>query len=172
MAIVGGLRVRLIYDSLYNEIERALSELGWFDSGREHLPVSFISQPVDDKEGIDLNTLVLLGEDQFDNEEEMGSSFAEHRRQFFLDFYGESQPLGEHVIFDCRDILEGRMPSVSRDGPVFTLRDYTTLGAPTFGTAEIEFVNVDRAHNINYPWQKNWYSCSFTVVDYYGNEDD
>lgn len=172
MAIVGGLRTRLIYDSIYNMLNTSLTSLGWFAAGRQHLPINFITTPVDDKEPVPLNTLVLLGEDQFGFYDEMGSDWSEHRRNFFLDFYAESNALGEHLIFDCKDILEGRMPSISRTDPIVVCYDYTQVADPEFARVEIENVDVDRAHNIQYAWQKHWYSCAFTVVDYYGNEND
>jgi hypothetical protein len=170
MVVVGGTRVRIVYDSIYNEINRALTALGWFDAGREHLPITFRTLPVDDETGVPPNTLVLVSEDEFFNESELGSPYGEHTRQYYLDFYAESQPLGEHVIFDCRDILEGRMASIGRDGPVIPLMNYSIATPVEIGTLDVEFVQVDRGHLFQYPWQKFWYSCSFTILDYYGNE--
>lgn len=173
MTIVGGLRIRLLYDSLYNEIERALTALGWFDSGRRHLPINFIDEPIDESEEVSFNTLVLYAEDGDSLQEEMGSALAEHRRTFYLDFYAENTAVGEHMIFDLQAMLEGRMPSISRDTNYFTVYDYRQATPPAIATAEIgEDVIVDRAVVYNYPWQKNWFSCQFTVSDFYGTEND
>lgn len=173
MTIVGGLRVRLLYDSLFNEIERALTELGWFDSGRSHLPVTFINEPVDEKDEVQFNTLVLFAEDGVSTQEEMGSDLSDHNRTFYLDFYAENMSVGEHLIFDCQAILEGRMRSVGRTSHYFEIYDYTQATPPVIASGEIgEDVIVDRSSQYNYPWEKYWYSCQFTVSDYWGNEDD
>ncbi len=170
MVQVGGLRVRLVFDSLYNMINDSLTSLGWFDGGREHLPIQFLAEPVDEDTEIPLNTLVLSGEDIFTADLEMGGPYAQHTRSFFVDFYAEGHSLGEHVIFDIRDILQGRMASIGRTGPVFTIFDYTLGGPPTIGVGDINDVFVDRAHVLTKPWQKHWWSCAFTVDDAYGNE--
>lgn len=173
MTIVGGLRIRLVYDSLFNELERALTELGWFDSGRSHLPINFINEPVMDDDEVPFNTLVLFAEDGDTLQEEMGSDLSQHRRTFYLDFYAENISVGEHLIFDCQAILEGRMRSVGRTDHFFDVYDYTQATPPVIASAEIlESVDVDRAITYNQPWQRNWYSAQFVVVDYYGNEDD
>ncbi len=171
--IVGGTRVRAVFDSVYNEVNTALAALGWFDSGRQHSDIVFRTEPYADKEEVPLNTLILVsGDSRVNQSVELGSDYSEHRRDFFLDFYAESQSLGEHVTFDIRDLLEGRMPSISRSEPEIDLYDYSQA-TPTFIRAlEVEFVDVDRAHNFAFPWQKHWYSVSFTTVDCYGNEDD
>jgi hypothetical protein len=84
MTIVGGLRTRLTFDSVYNMIEDSLTSLGWFDGGRQHLPLNFISEPVREEDEVQLNTLVLTAEDGGSSEVEIGSNFAEHRRSFYL----------------------------------------------------------------------------------------
>lgn len=170
MAPVGGLRVRLVFDSLYSMLNTALTDLGWFDVGRAHDPITFRSEPVDDKEEIQLNTLVLTGEDVFTTDLEMGGPRAEHVRDFYLDIYAENNALGQHVIFDLRDILQGRMPSIGRTGPVFDIFDYTQDPVVKIGSGDIDRVFVDRAPASGEEWRKNWWSLAFIVTDYYGNE--
>jgi len=170
--LVGGLRVRLAFSSLYNMLNTSLTSLGWFDAGREHLPITFLGEPVDDENEVPINTLVLTGESVFTSDIELGSARSEFSRQFYLDFYAESHALGEHLAFDLRDILEGRMASIGRTGPVVSLYDYTiTPTPPVFSVAEIESVFVDRAlPGGAASWKKNWWSLSFRVVDYYTDE--
>ena len=165
MAIVGGLRQRLNFDSTKNEIERALTALGWFDGGRGHLPIQFVTEPVDDRTEVPLNTLVLAAENLSEFEFELGSLYSEHSRTFYCDFYAENQSVGEHFVFDLKDILQGRMPSVSRDGPVIEVFDYTQATPPVIHVLQIENVFVDRAHRFSYPWEKYWWSIVFTGVD-------
>ena len=170
--IVGGLRQRLNFDSIKNEIERALTSIGWFDGGRSHQALNFITGPVDDRTEVPLNTLVLAAENMNDTFIEIGSDYSEHRRTFFVDLYAESQSLGEHLIYDIRDILEGRMPSHGRSGPLIDVYDYQQATPPVIHTLELEFITVDRGHTFSFPWQKFWWSAMFTAVDCYGNEDD
>lgn len=172
MTIVGGLRARLIFDSVYNMINDSLDALGWFDAGREHLPLNFRTEPIQEDDEVQLNTLVLFAEDAGNYGIEMGSNLAEHRRNFFLDFYAEGHALGEHVIYDVRDIIQGRMPSISRTGPTCPVYNYTvTPNPPQIATVEFEYVTVDRAHVMVKPWERFWWSCAFTVLDHYGDED-
>lgn len=171
--IVGGLRARLVYDSTKNEIERALGQIGWFDAGRQHLPINFLALPVDDSEEIQLNTLVLVAGNAVNPEGlELGSDYSAHKRVYYLDFYAENQSIGEHLIFDCKAILEGRMPSISRGAPIVQIYDYTQATPPVIATVEIDNVETDKGHVFNYPYQKFWYSCMFEIVDAYGNEND
>jgi len=171
--LVGGTRIRAVFDSVYNEVNRALTALGWFDAGRQHSDIVFKTEPYPDKEEIPLNTIILVTSDaRVIRSLELGTDFSEHRRDFFLDFYAESQSLGEHVAFDIKDILEGRMPSIGRSEPEIDLFDYSQATPVVIRPMEIEFVDVDRAHNFAFPWQKHWYSISFTIVDCYGNEND
>ncbi len=173
MAIVGGLRTRLIFDSIYNMINDSLTSLGWFDAGREHLPVSFISEPLDHEAEVALNTLALSADNAVSFDIEMGSNYSEHRRVFFLDFYAESHSLGEHFAYDLRDLLEGRMPSIGRSAPIVAVYDYRTQPTPPqIATVHLDFVSVERANDFVKPWQKNWWSIAFTVTDYYGDEND
>lgn len=170
--IVGGLRARLIYDSIKIEIERSITALGWFDAGRQHSPVTFVAIPVDDSQEVAFNTLSLAtGDMPVSTPLELGSDYSEYRRSYYLDFYAESQSIGEHLTFDCKDILEGRMPSISRSAPTIEVYDYTQATPPVIATVEIEQVSVDRGNVFNFPWQKFWYQCSFEVVDAYWNEN-
>jgi hypothetical protein len=171
MTIVGGLRTRLVFDSTFNMIEDSLTSLGWFDAGRQHLPLTFISEPVREEDEVQLNTLVLTAEDGRSVPLEMGSNLSEHNRTFYVDFYAESNSLGEDLIFDVRDILEGRMTSIGRVAPTIPIYDYrTTPDPPLINTAHIEFVSVDRGVQYVKPWQRNWWSIIFLITDTYGSD--
>jgi hypothetical protein len=76
-------------------------------------------------------------------------------------------------IYDVRDILEGRMPSIGRVAPIIPIYDYrTTPTPPLISTAHIDFVSVDRGVQYVKPWQRNWWSVVFLLSDTYGDEDD
>jgi hypothetical protein len=170
---VGGFRARLVLDNLYNMLYSSLDELGWFDSAREHKPINFTPDPVDEEATeVPINTLALSDEDLDSEDEEMGSNYASHSWTFYVDFYAENRSLGVHLINDVKAILEGRMPSISRTYPVLEIVDLSQTPAVSIGTCEIEDVVVDKGRGFPNGWQKYWYTCRFTVVDFYGNEND
>lgn len=169
---VGGLRARLLKDSLYNMINDAMAAIGWFDTGRQHMSVTFRTSPVDDNEEIVFNTIALTDGDIDDIDIELGSLLAEHRWTFYVDCYAENNSLGLQISHDVKAILEGRMPSVGRDNPSFSIYDYRTATPTQFGVAEIENVMVDRAQNFPQPFKRYWYSVALSVIDTYGSEDD
>ena len=153
-------------------IRAALTDLGWFDTGRAHLPVLFVAETVDPMTEVTLNTLALADEDISDFELEMGSLLSEHRWTFWVDFYAENKSIGIELIGDVRAILEGRLSSIDRGRPIFQVYDYDQATPTVIFTCEIEDVSVDRARDFPNPWQKNWYSCVFEIVDSYGRSDD
>jgi len=171
MAIVGGLRARLIRESLYHMIDNALTALGWYDSGRPHEPIDFKSYPVDWNEEIALNTLSLADEDMTDREDELGSSLTENRWVFYVDFFGENDALALQLVRDIRDICGGRFPSIGRTGSTFTVYDYRQATPPALFSCDIEDIETDRARNFPQSWLKHWQTCRLTVIDHYADED-
>lgn len=175
MTIVGGLRQRLIYDSLFYEIERILDALGYLTagpSGSSFIPVTLLNEPVDDRTEVPLNTCVLVGEDKRSDPWEMGSNYAEHVRTFYVDLYAQSLSVGEQIIFDLEAALEGRMSSIGRGSASFEIYDYTQATPPVIAVGQIEDVSTDRGRSFSYPWEKYWWSIQFQVIDKYGDEDD
>lgn len=168
--ITGGLRLRLIRESLFAMIEDALDQLDWFDGTRPHLPVTFLSKNLNHDVQIDPNTGALTDENMASDEVELGSLMAEHRWIFYVDFFAESDALGLHFIGDVKGILEGRMNSIGRDDPSFTVYDYRQATPPSIATCQIEDVTTDRAHGFLKPWLEHWYAAQFTVLDYYADE--
>lgn len=168
--IVGGIRARLIYDSIYYWTYEALEALGWFDSGRKHGAIRFDGGSVDADEEIPLNTLALTDEDLWELEAELGSNMSENRWTFYLDFFAESDVLGKEMVHDLRDILGGRMSSIGRDKAHVPVYDYR-LATPTIQFyVDIEDLVVDRARDFPKPWQKHWFALRFDVVDSYTDE--
>lgn len=171
MGYVGGLRQRLIRDSLWHMLSDAIEDLGWLDSGRGHQPVDLRAYAVPLDEEIQLNTLALSDELLVESDDELGSVFAEHRWTFYVDFYAENEAIGTHMIHDVRSVVGGRMASIGRGDPSFVVYDYTQATPPELFTCEIEDVRVDRARDFPKPWQRYWFVCRFDVVDHYANED-
>lgn len=172
--ILGGLRSRLIDDSLYYVLKQALTALGWFNTGRQHKPIDFVNEardPVGLPE-IAINTLALSGENIANQSGELGSQFSEFTRNYYVDFFAESDALGKHLIGDIADLLLGRMASAGRSNPVIDVYDWRQATPTIQFRVEVDNVNIDRAHGFPHPWTRHWYSCQFTLTDFYGTEDD
>lgn len=167
---VGGLRARLIRESVYQETRSALTALGWFDAGRRHLPIAYLDEAVPNNVEVDFNTAALSDESQTQNEEELGSNLAEHRWTFYVDFYGESDALSTHFTHDLRDILAGRFNSIGRTTATIPVYDWTMATPPQIFTVGVEDIVLDRAHNIPTPRRAHWYAVRFDIVDNYADE--
>lgn len=172
MVIYGGLRDRMIEQALWDTITAGLSALGWFDAGRYHEPINFVARAVDATVEVPVNTLALSG-DPFDADLiELGSTLAEERRTFWVDFFAENDALGKHLIGDVRDLLRGRMPHVGRDRPILEVYDYTQGHSPTSGhppafVAELSNVQSESVRETTAAHKRSWFLCRFEVVHEY-----
>lgn len=172
--IVGGLRARLLKESLFHMLNDSLSALGWFDAGRQHQPVTFRAHAVEDDEQINVNMVALADEDLVSDDIELGSLLSEHRWTFYVDVYAENDSIGIHLSHDVKSILDGRMPSIGRRNSRFAIYDYTAVAATPIAIAyaDVEEVSVQKAHGFTKPWQKHWYSVPMLVIDTWADEDD
>lgn len=168
--IVGGLRARIIRDSLYHMLHDSLDALDWFDAGRRHRPIVFTGTSTDRQTEIALNTLVLSDDNLTETEYELGSNGIESTWTFYIDFYAEDDDVGKHLIHDVRDILGGRMSTIGRTYSNCPVYDYRMATPTIVFTVDLERIIVDRAHDFPKQWQKHWYACRFDVVDAYGDE--
>ena len=167
---VGGLRARLVHDSVFNMLRDALTALGWFAPSATHTPITFISEPLDPNVEVPLNTIAIADADDRGDDIEMGSLLQELRWQIFVDFFAENDAIGLHLIRDVKDVLEGRMPSIGRTGPFVNVYDYTLATPAVLFAVDIEDVFTDKGRDFPQPWLRNWRSCGFTVVDTYADE--
>jgi hypothetical protein len=169
--VVGGLRARLVRESLYRMIHTSLTSLDWFNTvNRKHLPVTFNSDPVKDVNSVPLNTAALTDFDSDDDESEMGSLMTEITWRFYVDIFAESEALGLHFARDVRDILQGRMASIGRTTPDFAVYDYQQATPPVLFYCQIEGVKVDRPENFTKPYDRFWYTVRFDIKDTYTDE--
>lgn len=172
MAYVGGLRARLIKDNFSNLVEGHLSSLGWFDSGRQHKDVQFITKHIDEDEEILPNVVSVVEEDVVSRPAELGSSFASHVWTYFVDIYAENHSVGLHLATDIKDILEGRFNSIGNDRDTFIVYDLTQATPSELFVCDIEGVQMDRVRIFNKPYQKHWWTIGCAIIDEYANEDD
>lgn len=165
---VGGIRARLIKDSMFYLVKNTLTELGWFDTSRQtHLPIQIRQDQVSSNVEIPLNTLVLVPEHQREDPAEMGSSMAEFRWTMYWDFYAESDAIGLHMIHDIKDILGGRMPSLGRSHAVLPVYDYQMATPVVVFSCDIEDLLDDRAIDFPKPWMEHWHTLRAVVIDAY-----
>jgi hypothetical protein len=169
-SVVGGLRARLIRDSIYQCIYDALDELGWFDAGRRHRPIIFTGASVANDEEIAWNTIALSDEDLTESDLEMGSTAVETRWAYYVDFYAEDDSIGKHLIHDVRDLLAGRMSSIGRAHARVEIYDYRMATPAPIFSVDLEHIEVSRAHDFPKAWQKHWYACRFDVIDAYDDD--
>jgi hypothetical protein len=153
-------------------VNDSLTILGWFDVGRKHTAITFIDSPVGNQTEIPLNTLALSDEDEIEHDDELGSQLAEHRWQFYIDFYAENNSVGLHLSRDVRDIVAGRFGSIGRNAPIVHVYDYTMATPAAIFTVEIENVVRDRAHDFPKKHLQHWYAVRFEIVDHYATDQD
>lgn len=168
----GGLRARLIRDSLYRMLGDSLDSLGWFDPNRDHAPINMVAKEVAFDEEIPLNTIAVSGETATLTDWEMGSGLQENRWIYYVDLYAEDDAIGTHLIYDVRDILAGKMSSIGRTAPTLTVWDYTLATPVSIFECEFASITVDRSHNSAKPFMKFWYSVQLAVLDYYADDQD
>lgn len=166
---LGGIRHRLIYDSVFLTTKSAMSQLGWLQARAGNGPVIMNPDPIDDQDdNVALNTLALADEGTRDTGWEIGSAVTEMTWTMAWDFFAESKTVGMQVAHDLRDILAGRMPSVGRTEATVQVMDYTQA-TPTFlFLVYLDNIRVDRAHGFPQPFRRWWYSVSFECIEEYG----
>lgn len=168
---VGGLRVRLIRDNLYYQLKAALMALHWFDVNRQYSPISFPSEEIDPIVEVKINTIGIADGGVTNVDQELGSLLTEKSLHFYIDVFAESDVLGRHLSGDIEDILEGRFPSIGRNGPILNIFDYSIATPTVIFTCQIENVAVDKAQMVTNAWQKHWFACHVTITDTYANEN-
>lgn len=169
---VGGLRVRLIQDNLFDMIQDSLDALGWFDSGRDHNPVEMVEEEPNWEEPITPNKISVLIESIDDFEAEMGSNLMEERHNVFVDIYAEDDATGMHLSNDIRDILRGKFPSIGRTVSRMDVYDKTLATPAQIFAVDIENSRWDRGRSFSESWLRHWFVVSCDLVDVYGDEDD
>lgn len=179
--LTGGLRDRMVIQSFTVMLEDALSQLGWFDTGRAHQTFPAMrSGPLSRTETIPYNQLVLSFDSlDPDEEQEIGSDTWSVIHAGIIDFYAEPGPgdddhtfnggesLGKHVIGDCRAIIAGEMPEVGRDRAFLDVYDYRLATPDYLFTVEIpkSTLRTGRVHHVDQPWERYWYTCGFELLE-------
>ena len=160
MPLVGGLRDRMVLESIVRNLSAHLTSLGWLATTRQHSPITIIDEyPDETNEDVPINTLAFSYGDVTSDPLELGAFSEEIFSPIFIDFFAESDALGRHVIGDLHT-------HVKKQGQ-FTVYDYTQDPV----TSEFVVFLVDDSITKRKPgravnsWQKNWHVLSFVVYE-------
>jgi hypothetical protein len=172
--LLGGLRDRVIEESLHRMLKGALTQLGWLTHRDDRLDVTYEPEPLEADEVIvpNLVNAVIEGIDP-EEEQELGSTLSDDTHLLYVDVYAESEAVGKQLAGDIRCILEGKMPSIGRTWPVLKVYDYTGVdysmatpnAAPELFDVVIERVRQDKAHRAGEAWQRYLYSVTAELHD-------
>lgn len=168
--IVGGLRARLLHDSLFNTVDAGLGELGWYDPDRRHQPLRLVDQPAREDETVSVNTMAMdvRTVDLFDLE--VGSGLTQDDIAVVFDFYAENDSVGFDVTNDVRDLLRGRL-DVGPQRASFDLQDYRQDPPVKIGYATVDEVRVERPAAVAVQeWRRHWYQIRCVVHDAYTDD--
>jgi hypothetical protein len=173
----GGLRDRLIHDSVFNLVKTGLDTLGWFPGGPQAPiddPINLVSQQMDWSSEIPLNTISVSAYSTSDTEWELGSDLRENRWTFYVDVFGANEAIGLQLSGDVRDILRGKFSALSNYVTPETLHVYDwTLATPVeIFYCDINAVTRDRAVQTSHRWMNYMFSIQATLLDYYNTDQD
>lgn len=154
----GGIRTRMILESVLRAVEADLTTRGWFED-REHSPITIIDEYPDDNAEVPVNTLAFSIGDSTTIPMELGARAEEVNFPIYVDMFAESDGLGRHVVGDVYDYVMKNQK--------FTVYDYREATP----TEEFVVQYMDRSAGTSKPdravnaWQKHWHVCSFGIVD-------
>ena len=155
----GGLRDRMILESVLQQVKADMTTRGWFTLGRDHLPITIVDEYPDEKAEVELNTIAFSMGDSSTRPLELGSNSESLSVPIFIDMFAENDGLGRHVIGDVYSYIQ----NIGQ----FNVYDYRQAIPPIefviqLGEGSIERTKPTRAVN---SWQKHWYVCAFVVLE-------
>lgn len=167
MTVVGGLRARFLQDSFQLLVLDGLTSLGWFDPGRQHLPLVFLGEPQDWDKPVEFNTMVVTTRSRETEDAEVGSNFNRDQIRISVDLYVESDSLAVDLANDIRDLLRGRL----EQGPIwggFEILDLRMATPTAVGRAVIHDVRATRLPpKAAQPYSLFMWGVDAVVGDYY-----
>lgn len=166
----GGARLRLIKDNFADLIDDILSDRGWYQTNSWFTPVSFSDEPLSSAEKVPANSVGLSFESFTPTEFELGSSLDRIEWEFFVDIYAEDSSVGVHLAGDLLDALKGKMASIGRTSPSFTVKDKTQSPSPPLFICDLEEIEMAKVRESEYQHEKHFYTVGGYVIDYYAGE--
>lgn len=175
--IRGGLRARLITDSVRIAIIAGLTHLGWFDPTvhddppgvRSHLPLRYVPRPLKWDVAIEPNALAISTDDTRDMERGLGGE-VEDRLRMYADVFAQNDEFGWQLTHDIRDILIGKVPQAGRNLPAIDVYDLRQPTPSPFTQVDVEGTLIDRAESESREWRNRWFMVRFDIVDEYYDE--
>jgi hypothetical protein len=176
-AYVGGLRDRLIHDSVYYVLRNGLEMLGWFPGGvnaPQVNPVKLVPEQQDWSQEIELNTISVAPYSTTDTEWELGSDLRANRWTFYVDVFGANEAIGLQLSGDVRDILRGKFSALSGSitPEAIQIMDYTMATPVKIFTVDVDSVTRDRAVQTSHRWSNYMFSITCQLCDYYDTDQD
>lgn len=179
----GGIRDRFVYQSLWECLNACLGELGWFEptvfdeppsnGTRKFHPLTFLDRQVEWDEDIIPNTVALVPENVVPQEWELGSQFMDMPWRYYATVIGANEAESIQLAGDIRDILLGRMNSVSRiGGPYVNIYNWSAATPYRIGYMIIEDVQVHRSPTFSQRWARYMRDVSWTCHDWYDSDLD
>lgn len=158
-ALTGGLRDRMLLQSVMTDIVADLTARGWFGVGREHKAFTVVDEYPDDKDEVELNTIAFSLGDSNSTATELGSKAETIRVPLFVDMFAENDGLGRHVVGDIHEF-------VAKQGQ-FDVLDYRDPSPPVEFTVQLVDGTIERSkptRAVN-SWQKHWHMVAFVVTE-------
>lgn len=177
--IRGGLRARLVTDSVRFAVIATMQQHGWFDATvhdtppglRRHQPFRYIPRPVDWAEDIRPNAISIASDDISDDELALGGE-VEDRHEIYIDVFAQDDSVGWQVVYDIRDSLLGKNSELGTLGPQIDVYDFRLPTPAPFTTVDVDTIRVDRSLGETREWQRHWYMVQVVVEDDYNDEAD
>jgi hypothetical protein len=169
---VGGIRDRLIHESLVNLVTTGLTQIGWFNSNRTHDPLTILPEQKHWDEDLAYNTITIAPDTQDPEDWELGAYASKTSTVFYIDVYGQNEALGQQISGDIRDIVQGKFSAQGVYPGQMTVMDYTQATPVPAFVVEINNVTRDRARNWPHKFQRFLYIIRLEVVDYYTRDND
>lgn len=155
----GGLRDRMLLESVMKDIVADLTARGWFNVNSNYAPFTIVDEYPDDKDEVDLNTIAFSLGDSRTNATELGSKAETIYVPIFVDMFAESDGLGRHVVGDIHEFVQ-------KQGQ-FDVRDYRDPVPPTEYVVQLVEGSIERSkptRAVN-SWQKHWHIVAFVLTE-------
>lgn len=156
----GGLRDRMMLQSVVNDIVADLTARDWFNNtGKDYSPFVVVDEFPDDKDEVELNTIAFSMGDTQSTALELGSKSEILYTSLFVDFFAEGDGLGRHVVGDVATHVN--------DVGQFTVYDYRQVIPTAEFVVNVSDGSLERTKPVRAvnAWQKHWHSVAFVVTE-------
>lgn len=158
----GGLRDRMVLESLRKNIVDHLDSLGWSDPNRYHDAIDYVDGFPEINDDVSLNTIAFSADRSSGFDLEMGSLAEEHGLSYFVDMFMEGDAVGWHISGDVYAFLKK-----NRKLPVW---DFAQVTDPIDFYVDVEEVERTKPTRVTQAYQKHWFTVAFLVSDTRDND--